>query len=300
MNSRTKNLLSLHVLVFLLAFTGILGELIHLEATILVWHRVLIGFIGLGIIMFFLKRKFTIPPIKDLWKIAIIGIVLGLHWFTFYKAIQLSTASLGIICISTTSIHVAWLDPIVMKRRVLWSEFVLSIFVVAGIYYIAKDFNPSQIEALIYGLLSAFFAATFSVFNAKFAQTHRPLMISLIELISAWIFLSIVLYSQNRLGPEIFVMNGSDLGWLLFLGIVCTSLAFPATVEIVKNIGAFIVSLTFNLEPVYTILLAIPILKEHKSLDVTFYIGALLIVIILFINALIKSPKFREKIKFPL
>lgn len=297
MNTTSKHLLYLHILVFLLAFTGILGELIKLEAAILVWHRVLIAFVGLLIVLPLLKQKIQIPPLKDLWKIAFVGICVGLHWFTFYKSIQLSTASLGIICLSTTSIHVAWLDPIVNKRKVLPYEFLLSILVVAGIYYIAKDFNPEQIKALIYGLFSAFFAAAFSVFNARYAQRYKSSIISLIELITAWIFLSIVLLFQGRLSPDIFVMTWSDFAWLLFLGLVCTSFAFLATVEIVKHIGAFVVSLTFNLEPVYTILLAIPILKEHQTLDPQFYIGAILIILVLFINATIKSPKFNKKIR---
>jgi drug/metabolite transporter (DMT)-like permease len=74
----------------------------------------------------------------------------------------------------------------------------------------------------------------------------------------------------------------------LFLGILCTSFAFLATVDIVKKLGAFTVSLSINLEPIYTIILAIFLLKEHKLLNSSFYWGASLIILVVLANGLIK------------
>jgi drug/metabolite transporter (DMT)-like permease len=86
----------------------------------------------------------------------------------------------------------------------------------------------------------------------------------------------------------LFDMTLSDFLWLLFLGILCTSFAFLATIEVVKRLGAFTVSLSINLEPVYTILLAIVILNENEVLGTQFYIGSTLIVVVVIANALIK------------
>lgn len=225
-----------------------------------------------------------------------VGALVGLHWYTFYQSIQLSTASLGILCLSTTTIHVAWLEPIVMKRKFSWVEMLLSLGVIYGIYFVSNDFTAKELVALGYGLTSALLAASFAVFNAKLAVDTSPAKISLYEMVAATLLFSVILLSQGRLNGELFVMTWSDFGWLLFLGILCTSFAFLATIEVVKWLGAFTVSLSINLEPVYTIILAVFILGEHELLNNSFYIGAAVIVLIVLLNAVIKSKWFKKRL----
>lgn len=295
MLSRFKYQILLHLIIFMWGFTGILGKLIKLDAYFIVWHRVLIAFIALVIILLVLKIPLLIKNKRRLFQITLIGFIVGLHWLTFYLSIQMSTASLGILCLSTTTIHVAWLEPIVMKRKFSWVEMLLSLMVVFGIYFVSSDFSGNDFIALAYGLTSALLAATFAVFNAKFVKDTSPANISLYEMGSAVILLSVVLLFQGRFTPELFVMTWSDFFWLLFLGVLCTSFAFLATIEVVKKLGAFTVSLSINLEPVYTIILAVVILKEHKLLNMNFYIGAALIVFIVLFNAILKSTWFIKK-----
>lgn len=269
-------------------FTGILGKLIHLDAFYIVWHRVLIALSALGIALIFMRKSIKLPDFKTFLKIAGVGLFVVLHWMTFYKSIQLSTASLGILCLSTATLHVTWLEPLIMKRRFSWIEFSLGLMVIYGIYFVSSDFNATDYEALIYGLFSALFAALFSVFNAKLAQTTPSHQITFYEMVSALIFLSAVLLIQGDFTSELFKMELSDFLWLLFLGIMCTSFAFLATIEVVKRLGAFTVSLSINLEPVYTILLAIAILNENKLLGHHFYVGSAVIVVVVIANAVIK------------
>lgn len=269
-------------------FTGILGKLIHLDAYFLVWHRVLIALVALGVALAFMRKPLKPANFKSFLKIAGVGLFVVLHWMTFYKSIQLSTASLGILCLSTATLHVTWLEPIIMKRKFSWIEFMLGTLVIYGIYFVSSDFDANDQEALIYGLFSALFAALFSVFNAKLAQDTPSYQITFYEMVSALVFLTIVLLFQGNLTAELFKMTMSDFLWLLFLGIMCTSFAFLATIEVVKRLGAFTVSLSINLEPVYTILLAIVILHEDKMLGNHFYIGSAVIVVVVIANAVIK------------
>ena len=269
-------------------FTGILGKLIHLDAYYLVWHRVLVALVALGIALAFMRKPLKPANFKSFLKIAGVGFFVVLHWMTFYKSIQLSTASLGILCLSTATLHVTWLEPIIMKRKFSWIEFLLGTLVIYGIYFVSSDFDANDKEALIYGLFSALFAALFSVFNAKLAQDTPSYQITFYEMVSALVFLTIVLLFQGNLTAELFNMTMSDFLWLLFLGIMCTSFAFLATIEVVKRLGAFTVSLSINLEPVYTILLAIAILNEDKMLGSHFYIGSAVIVVVVIANAVIK------------
>jgi len=278
-------------------FTGILGKLIHLDAFVIVWHRVLIAFVALGIGLVYLKKSFKINSITNLWKIFGVGIIVALHWMTFYKSIQLSTASLGILCLSTTTIHVTWLEPLIMKRKFSWVEFSLGLLVIYGIYFVSSDFKADDFEALAYGLTSALCAALFSVFNARLAQDIPSSTITFYELLIGFIFMSVVLLFTGDLNENLFTMTMSDFLWLVFLGILCTSFAFLATIEVIKRLGAFTVSLSINLEPVYTILLAIVILNENELLGFEFYMGSAIIVIVVIANALIKYQLSRYQTK---
>lgn len=287
----------MHLIIFIWGFTGILGKLIHLDAIVIVWYRILIAVICLTFFFLLTKRSFKIE-IKQLLKISIVGIIVASHWLTFYYSIQLSTASLGILCLSTTTLHVTWLEPLVMKRRFSWIEFLLSCCVIYGIYFVSGDFSPKEMTALYFGLLSALCAALFSVFNAKISQAVPATHITFYELIIGFVFVSIFLISIGRMNPQILQMNYSDFAWLLFLGIICTSFAFLVTIEIIKRLGTFTVSLSINLEPVYTILLAIFILKEHELLNSKFYIGAMIIIFVVLLNGILKHyQKKKEKQK---
>ena len=286
----------MHTIILVWGFTGILGKLILLPAEILVWYRVLIATIGLFILLPLFKVPFRLERKQDVWKLILVGVVTSLHWVTFYKSISLSTASLGVLCLSTTTLHVSWLDPLIMKRRISWLEVFFGLLVIYGIYFVSSDFNPEEYEALAYGLTSALLAGIFSVSNAKLVQTIPSPQITFYEMTSGVIFLTIVLLFSNQLSVESLEMTKTDFWWLLFLGIVCTSLPFMLMIDVVKQLGAFTSSLSINLEPIYTIILAIFILNEDQLLDQKFYIGATMIILVVIANAIIKA-KMRQKSK---
>lgn len=295
MLAKYKYFFLMHAIIFVWGFTGILGKLIHLSPEVIVWYRVIIASIGLLFLLPILKIPYKLERKKDGWKLILVGVITCLHWVAFYKSIALSTASLGILCLSTTTLHVTWLEPIIMKRKFSWLEFALGLIVIYGIYFVSSDFKADEYEALAYGLSAAFLAALFSVSNAKLAQTIPSPQITFYEMLTGIAFLSIWLYLDNQLTSEALSMTMSDFWWLLFLGIVCTSLAFALMIEVVKKLGAFTVSLSINLEPVYTIVLAIFILKEHQLLGLNFYIGSLLIILVVLANSVIKSQLLKQK-----
>ncbi len=278
----------LHLIILMWGFTGILGKLIHLDAIIIVWYRVIIAATFLALYFLWKGKSFSFPK-KHAWKVILVGIMVAGHWMSFYYSIQLSTASLGILCLSTTTLHVTWLEPLVMKRKFSWLEFLFGICVIFGIYFVASDFSAQERNALYFGLFSALMAAFFSVFNGRIAQDVESAHITLYELITGIIFISIVLLSTGKLTVPMLKMTISDGLWLLFLGVICTSFAFLMTIEIVKKLGAFTVSLSINLEPVYTIILAIFILKEHKLLNLNFYIGSMVIILVVIANGIYKN-----------
>ncbi len=278
-------------------FTGILGKIISIPPIPIVWYRVLIAAASLGIVLPLMKRSLKLKSPREFFMLALVGIVVMLHWVTFYMAIDLSTASLGILCLSTTTIHVSWLEPLVMKRRLSWTEVVMGLVVIYGIYFVSEDFSAQDYIALAYGLVSALMAAIFSVMNGKMAQTMAPSKITFYEMVIGGVFLTIILLFRGELTPELFQLSTEDILWLLFLGLLCTSFAFLVTVELTKRLGAFTVSLSINMEPVYTILLAIVILNENKIMGTQFYIGSFIIVAVVLANAIIKRYMRRKLLK---
>jgi len=90
----------LHLIIFMWGFTGILGVLINLDAFYIVWHRVLIAFLALGIALVFMKKSVAISSRKELLKIFGVGVIVALHWMTFYTSIQLSTACWHYCCLA--------------------------------------------------------------------------------------------------------------------------------------------------------------------------------------------------------
>jgi drug/metabolite transporter (DMT)-like permease len=294
--SKYKYHFLLHFIIFLWGFTGILGKLIHLDALYIVWYRVGIASFVILLYLLFVKSKLSIDK-KHLGKIALVGLVVAAHWVTFYTSIQWSTASLGILCLSTTTLHVAWLEPLIMKKKFSWVEFSLGLIVVAGIYFVSGDFSSQEYWAVLMGLISAFLAGFFAVSNAKLVEDVPSTHISMYELAIGFVGLTIYLAMTNNINTSMFLMTMSDVYWLLFLAVVCTSFAFLVTIDIVKKLGAFTVSLSINLEPVYTIILAIFILKEHEQLGSNFYIGSLLIILVVIANGVIKNFQKRKTLR---
>jgi drug/metabolite transporter (DMT)-like permease len=282
LSSKVKAVLLLHGIVFLWGFTGIIGKLLHQNPLVLVWYRMLIAPIGLAFYIFWKKESWFVPKAQQLY-VLITGIVVALHWITFYYSIHLSTASLGILCLATTTFHVVWLEPLLLKLPFNRIKLTFSLIVVVGVAFIARDFKGDVLSALIIGLISALLAAVFSVSNAKLSQSITPPILSLFELISGFLGISTLLLFQGVSWSE-FHIDWYAFFWLLFLGLVCTSFAFMATIYLVRTLGTYQVSLTINLEPIYTMLMAAILLKEHELLSFEFYIGAALIIVVLFIN----------------
>lgn len=292
MFSNLKYHASLHIIIFIWGFTGILGKWIKIDAIGIVWYRVVIAFISLLFLMLVLKRKRIIPDKKTALQTLGVGILVALHWLTFYISIKESTASLAIICLATATIHVSWLEPLVMKRKIRYTELVLGVIIIAGILLITSDSNSSgQTTGIIYGLISALLAALFSTFNGFLIGKTKASTLTLYEMFSASVLLTLFLIVSGGFThlPDtggIFDVDKSDLLWLLFLGVICTSIAFLITVEITKYLGAFTVTLSINMEPIYTLIIAAISLNENEKVGDYFYYGAALIVGAVFINGL--------------
>ena len=288
-NDNLKSYLHLHVIVFIWGFTAVLGKLISLEALDLVWYRMLFASVIMTFVVLFNKEKIRVP-FNVLIGFIVSGIIIALHWLTFYQAIKVSNVSITLACLSTGAFFASILEPIFYKRKIIWYEVLFGLIVIFGLGIIFKV--ETQYTTGIYlAVTSAFLSALFSVINGKYAKEYSPNVISVYELSSGFLFLSIYLFFADSFTPAFFALSSNDLLWLFLLSSICTAYAFSASVKVMKFLSPFTVMLTINLEPIYGIILVLLILPENEKMTPMFYIGAIIILATVIANGIMKSRK---------
>lgn len=294
-NAKLKNYFHLHFLVFIAGFTAILGELISIDSIPLVWFRMVMA----GILMFtYLKlRRFKISVnSKSVFKFSIAGIIIALHWITFFESIKQANVSIALAMLSTGAFFASLIEPLFFKRRIIWYEIIFGIMVIFGVWLITQT-ELHYKTGIIYGIISALLLTLFSVVNGMFVQKHSASVISFYEFISGVVCISLyLLIVNNGFSYDFFNLPASDWVYLIILASVCTAYAFIAAVHIMKKISPYTVVLTYNLEPVYGILMALILFPEKEKMSLEFYIGTLIILATVIINGIIKNSNFKKTI----
>ncbi len=287
--------LELHIAVFLFGFTAILGDLITLPATTLVWWRVLITSFSL-LFLIQMGRQLVELPRKLILQYMAIGVLVGLHWITFFGAVKYSNASVCLVCMATTSFFTAILEPILLRQKARPYEILLGLLIIPGMLLIVRSLDFSMLTGVALGLTSALLASLFAILNKKLIDRANPLSITFLELSSAWLLISLILpfyYYQNP--QALFWPVEWDWAYLLVLALLCTTLAYVLALRALQHLSAFAANLTVNLEPVYGIILAIFLLQENEELNPNFYWGCLIILAAVFSYPLLKSRFEREE-----
>ncbi len=295
LSNHFKNYLHLHFLVFIAGFTAILGELISISAIPLVWFRMAIALVLMFIYIKITKVKYKIDK-KTLIKFSFAGIIIALHWITFFGSIDVSNISITLAMFSTGAFFASIIEPIIYKRKVIWYEIFFGVLVIIGIFLITQS-EIKYFLGIVLGILSAFFSSLFAVLNGKFLENHNATVISFYEFVSGVFFITLFIgVFGEGFSKDFFVLSNNDYLYLFILGSICTAYAFIASVYVMKYISPYSVVLAYNLEPVYGIILAIILFPEKETMETNFYYGAVIILTSVFLNAILKN-KSRNKIK---
>ncbi|HMU71659.1 MAG TPA: DMT family transporter [Ferruginibacter sp.] len=289
-----KALLQLHIAVFLAGFTAILGKLITLNEGLLVWFRLLITVSTLGIMLYYQKRIKAIPW-GDMLKIFGVGVIVALHWVTFYGSVKYGNVSVALVCFSATGFFTAFFEPMILRRKLSVIEIGLGMMAIAGIYIIF-DFHPQYKLGIIFGILSAMGSALFPIFNKRLLVVYEPKTLTLYELGGGLLALTVLvpLYLQ-KFPASYYVPTATDWLWLFVLAWLCTVLSFDLQLNALKKVSAFTANLTYNLEPVYGIILAFIFFKENENLHREFYLGVLLILLAVVLQMWRISRQYRRQ-----
>ncbi|WP_163410252.1 DMT family transporter [Flavobacterium ajazii] len=267
----------LHLAVFLAGFTGVFGKLITLNEGLLTFYRVLFSAVILFIIVRFLKISNDTTN-SEKKSIGTIGILITVHWVFFYASIKYSNISIGVICYCLTSFFTAVFKPIIDRTKFRFTELLLSALTLAGISLIFH-FDTSYQLGIILGVISSAFAALYTIYNERLVQFYDSRLINYYQMISGSAFLLLLLPFYLYFFPvETVIPNLSDTIYLILLALFCTVGLYVLFAEVLKKIPAFTVNLTFNLEPIYAIVIAFLFFNESKSVNTSFYVGILFII----------------------
>jgi drug/metabolite transporter (DMT)-like permease len=290
----SKHHLLLHFIVFIWGFSPILGRFISCSTMQLVWFRIAFTlFIITGYILS-TKKSLKISW-TDLLKLAGIGIIIAIHWLCFYGAIKVSNVSVTMAAFSTGTLFTSLTEPIFFKRKIIGYEIVIGLIIIAAILLI---FSVETLywEGIVLGIIAALTSSIFSVMNGLMIKRVSSTVISYVELWFGLIGLSIYLLFTGGFTGEFFTLSSHDILGLVLLAGICTAFPFIASVNLMKHLSPYTITLTVNLETVYGIILAIFIYHENKDLSLTFYAGVIIILFAVFLNAFLKSkPDFLKR-----
>ena len=291
MSDSARAQLQIHFCVLLWGFTAILGKLISLPALPLVWWRMLIVVAILAV----LPRVWRGLRAMGWRRVGIysgIGVLVALHWLTFYGAIKLANASVAATCVAVAAVFTALIEPLLTRQRFSWRDVALGIGVIPGVMLVVGGVPDAMHFGVVIGILSALFVAVFGSLNKRMVEAADPLTITAVELGAGTIALTVLAPLIPHVIPAfdgdlLALPTRSDTLYLLLLAIACTLLPFVLSLVALRHMSAFDAQLAVNLEPVYTILLAIVLLNEHRELTPMFYAGVAIIVITVLTPALL-------------
>src|SRR5690606_30574600 len=285
-----KSYLLLHIAVILAGFTGIFGKLITLNEGLLVWYRMLVASLILFVILR-ITRKGRMLHFREKIAIGKVGLLLITHWVLFYASIKYANVSIGVVCYCLTSFFTAIFEPLINKKKFVPTELVLSALTLLGISLIFH-FDTSYQLGILIGTISSSFAALYTIFNEQLVKNYDSKVINYYQMISGTCVLALLMPLYLRYFPTDNLFPGlTDLLYLLFLALFCTVLLYMLFAESLKQISAFTVNLSFNLEPIYAIILAFWLFNEGKEVNLSFYVGCTFVMTSVVLQSLIARRK---------
>jgi drug/metabolite transporter (DMT)-like permease len=288
----TTNLLLLHVIVLVWGLTGILGREITLEPFLLVWWRVLIAVVTIAIISVVVRQQLHAGS-RDLIRFAGVGLLTAAHWVCFFASIKYSKISVALVVLSTSAFFVSLIHPLLKREAPKRYEMALGLLVIAGIFLIFK-FESEFTLGIILSLMAAFLAALFSTLNARLVAIYQPTQMAFWEMLFAFVGLSVYLIVTGDAHRLVDLPSYHDIRLLLLLGVLCTGVAFIVSIRVMRVLSPFTCALAINMEPVYTIVLALLLYGSDEWMSTQFYLGGLVIISTLFLDTWLKQRQLKK------
>jgi len=295
-NDKTKDLIHFHFLVFLWGFTSILGALIKLNSIQIVWHRMFIAYVLVGLYLLFTKRKKFIIQKKYFFQLLIAGVLISAHWVAFFYAIKISGVSLTLSIMASGAFITSLIEPIVFKRKFSLKELTFGLITLIGLIIIFRS-ELDQYIGMSIAFLATILSVIFTLLNSKLVKEKlSPLSITFYELFIGWVAISVyILFDVDQIST-LFEFSQNDIILLFILGSICTAYAHVGSVKVMRNLSPFSFMIIINLEPVYAVILSLVFFGKNELMSFDFYIGFTLILTAIFLDSLDKRKTRIKKL----
>lgn len=295
MTPTAKAYWQIHFCVLLWGFTAIIGKLISMPALPLVWWRMGLVVLALALVPRVWRGLRAMPP-RLVLAYAGVGVLVGLHWLTFYGAIKLANASVAATCMALATVFTALVEPKLAGRRFSKRELALGVAVLPGVALVVGGIPEDMRIGVAVGALSALFVAFFGSLNKRLVERGDPLTVTAVELGAGTLALTVLAPVMPFIFPAfagalLVLPSLHDAGYLLVLAFACTLFPFALSLVALRHMSAFAAQLAVNLEPVYAIMLAIVLLSEQHELTPRFYLGVAVILVAVLVHPLISRPR---------
>ena len=287
---RTKSLMHYHLIVFIFGFSSVMGALCSLDAIPLVVYRMLLASLGLAVYFaIFHPTYFRLE--RSLWvKVILGGLIIGVHWVTFFHAIKVAGVSLTLSMMATGAFITAMIEPLINKRKILGYELLFGGLIALGVGMIFQA-EYEHLYGISIALLSAFLSSVFTILNTQLVKQGKAITLSFYELMVGAVFgIGFVIFSGNYT-LEAFELRQWDWLWIILIAWVCTSYAFNISIKVMQHLSPFTVMLIINLEPVYGILLSLAIWGDEELMSFRFYLGFVIVLGAILLNGIYKRQK---------
>lgn len=286
-NTSTRNIpskpahayLRLHTGILLAGATGVFGRLISLAELPLVWYRMIIA-AGVLAAVLALGGRLHRPTFREAWRIGCCGTLLAIHWVLFYGSIKAANVSVGVVCFALNGFFTALLEPMASDKRFSLRDLLLGLITLGGIVLIF-GLNMQFRTGIVIGTFSSLFYTLFAIASKRVqnATGVESSAMLLYELSSGWCVLSLAMPFYAMLYPSASLLpEGSDWLFIPLFASVFTIGPFLTQLQALRTLSAFTVNLSYNLEPLYSIALAMLLFNEAQELNLSFWMGVSMIV----------------------
>jgi drug/metabolite transporter (DMT)-like permease len=284
--------LHFHFIVIIFGFTAILGALISVSAIPLVWYRMTLATIGLGMVLWVRKHNFRLNK-TIAWVAIVSGVLIAFHWITFFGSVKVSNVSITLSVLSSGAFLTSLLEPIFYKRKIIGYEVFFGLLVILGLVLVLGT-GTTHVKGFLYAGISTVLAVLFTLLNGKYVSKTDPYVLSFYELFVGALVVTLVLAFQGAFTAAFFVISTQDILWLSILAFVCTSYAFVVSIVVMRHLTPYSIMLGINMEPVYGIALAYAIFGEKEVMHTGFYIGLACILTAVLANGIYKLRRTKK------
>ncbi len=225
-----------------------------------------------------------------------IGALVALHWLSFYGSIKLANASVAATCLALAAPLTAVVEPWLAGSRFSRRNLALGLAVLPGVALVVGGVPPGMRLGVIVGAVSALLVAVFGSLNKRYVHESDPLAVTALELGAGVVVLTVLAPLMPHVLPafagELLTWpSARDAALLLALSFICTLLPFALALVALRQMSAFGAQLAVNLEPVYSIVLAIVLLGEQRELTLSFYAGVVIVLAAVFVHPWLGRPR---------